>query len=167
MDKTIVTGFMIVVSVVASVLVFNALYPAILQSTDAMVNRVTPKLFASAPTPEKMVTLSVDEIREMIKPCGLSPQKSVAIYELSKILIEKHNGQVPDNYADLEALPGVTSVGMINSLPLSGSNAFSRVAIEGVSLVITYRASFNEEIRSNGLDALIARLRAKNLEESR
>lgn len=77
------------------------------QSTDAMVNRVTPALFASADTPEKMVKLSVDQIRGFIKPCGLSPQKSVAIYELSKILIEKHGGRVPNNFADLEALPGV------------------------------------------------------------
>lgn len=77
------------------------------QSTDMIVNRVTPALFAVADKPEKMVKMSADEIRAFIKPCGLSPQKSVAIYELSKILIEKHNGHVPDNFADLEALPGV------------------------------------------------------------
>jgi len=77
------------------------------QSTDAMVNRVTPALFAAADTPANMIKLSVDEIRAFIKPCGLSPQKSVAIHELSKILLKKHEGKVPDNFADLEALPGV------------------------------------------------------------
>jgi endonuclease-3 len=64
-------------------------------------------LFAKADTPEKMVTLSVEDIREIIKPCGLSPRKSKAIYELSQILIEKYDGQVPNTFEDLEALPGV------------------------------------------------------------
>lgn len=77
------------------------------QTTDAMVNRVTPALFAIADTPEKMSTLSPEAILEMIKPCGLAPQKSVAIHELSEILLRKHDGQVPANFADLEALPGV------------------------------------------------------------
>jgi endonuclease III len=77
------------------------------QCTDVRVNQVTPILFAKANTPQKMVTLSVDEIREIIRPCGLSPRKSKAIHELSQILIEKHNGQVPNTFEDLEALPGV------------------------------------------------------------
>ena len=77
------------------------------QCTDKRVNQVTPLLFEKADTPEKMVRLKVDEIREIIKPCGLSPRKSKAIFELSKILIEKHNGKVPDTFEDLEALPGV------------------------------------------------------------
>lgn len=77
------------------------------QCTDVRVNQVTPFLFEKADTPEKMVTLSVDEIREIIRPCGLSPRKSKAIFELSKILIEKHNSEVPNNFEDLEALPGV------------------------------------------------------------
>ncbi|MGA1197560.1 MAG: endonuclease III [Candidatus Latescibacterota bacterium] len=77
------------------------------QCTDVRVNQVTPILFAKADTPEKMVTLSVEDIREIIKPCGLSPRKSKAIYELSQILIEKYDGQVPNTFEDLEALPGV------------------------------------------------------------
>lgn len=77
------------------------------QSTDVSVNKVTPKLFASASTPEKMVKLPVEEIRKLIKTIGLSPTKSKAIHRLSQILIEKHKGKVPDNFSDLEALPGV------------------------------------------------------------
>lgn len=77
------------------------------QCTDVRVNQVTPVLFAKADTPQKMVTMSVEEIRDIIKPCGLSPRKSKAIYELSGILLEKYNGQVPDTFEALEALPGV------------------------------------------------------------
>lgn len=77
------------------------------QCTDARVNIVTPFLFAKANRPEEMVKLSVEAIREIIKPCGLSPRKSAAIHELSKIILEKHNGNVPNNFEDLEALPGV------------------------------------------------------------
>ncbi len=77
------------------------------QCTDARVNIVTPFLFAKANKPDEMVKLSVEEIREIIKPCGLSPRKSAAIHELSKIILEKHKGNVPDNFEDLEALPGV------------------------------------------------------------
>jgi endonuclease-3 len=77
------------------------------QCTDARVNTITPILFAKADTPEKMILLTIDEIKTVIKPCGLSPTKSKAIYNLSKILIEKFNGKVPNNFADLESLPGV------------------------------------------------------------
>lgn len=77
------------------------------QCTDERVNQITPKLFAKADNPSDMVKLEVDEIREIIKPCGLSPRKSKAIWELSRILLEKHGGEVPNNYEDLEALPGV------------------------------------------------------------
>lgn len=77
------------------------------QSTDARVNQITPLLFAKADNPYDMVKLSVEEIREIIKPVGLSPMKSKGIYELSHILIEKHNGEVPQNFEDLEALPAV------------------------------------------------------------
>ena len=75
--------------------------------TDERVNQVTPDLFKKADTPEKMIKLSVEEIRQIIRPCGLSPQKSRAIFNLSKILIKKHNSIVPDNFEDLEFLPGV------------------------------------------------------------
>ena len=75
--------------------------------TDERVNQVTPHLFEKANTPEKMIQMSVEDIRQIIRPCGLSPQKSKAIFGLSKILIDKHNSIVPDNFEDLEALPGV------------------------------------------------------------
>lgn len=77
------------------------------QCTDERVNKITPKLFAMANTPQDMIKLNVEEIREVIKPCGLSPRKSKAIYDLSHILLNKHNGEVPDNFKDLEELPGV------------------------------------------------------------
>ena len=77
------------------------------QSTDVRVNQITPKLFARAKTPYEMVKLSVEEIREIIRPVGLSPMKSKGIYGLSKILIEKHEGKVPKSYEELEILPSV------------------------------------------------------------
>ena len=77
------------------------------QCTDERVNQVTPRLFARADKPADMLKLSVEEIREIIKPCGLSPTKSKAIWELSRILLEQHAGQVPDRFEALEALPGV------------------------------------------------------------
>ena len=77
------------------------------QSTDVRVNKITPLLFAKADNPYDMIKLSVDHIREIIKPVGLSPMKSKGIYGLSHILIDKHNGKVPKTYEDLEALPAV------------------------------------------------------------
>ena len=77
------------------------------QSTDARVNIITPLLFAKADNPYDMIKLSVEEIKEIIKPVGLSPMKSKGIYGLSKILIAKHNGNVPQNFEDLEELPAV------------------------------------------------------------
>jgi endonuclease-3 len=77
------------------------------QCTDERVNQITPILFSKANNPFDMVKLSVEQIREIIKPCGLSPRKSVAIYELSKILIDKYKGEVPQSFEALEELPGV------------------------------------------------------------
>ncbi|MEM6517371.1 MAG: endonuclease III [Bacteroidota bacterium] len=77
------------------------------QSTDVRVNKITPLLFAKADNPYDMVKLSVDEIRDIIKPVGLSPMKSKGIHGLSQIILEKHNGQVPQSYEELEALPAV------------------------------------------------------------
>ncbi len=77
------------------------------QCTDLRVNQITPALFALADNPNDMMRQSVASVREIIKPCGLSPRKSVAIVELSRILVEQHDGQVPANFPDLEALPGV------------------------------------------------------------
>lgn len=77
------------------------------QSTDAKVNAITPILFSKANNPYDMVKLSVEEIKEIIKPIGLSRMKSKGIYGLSKILIEKYNGKVPQNFEALEELPSV------------------------------------------------------------
>lgn len=77
------------------------------QCTDERVNQVTPKLFKLASTPEKMSKLSQEKIYKIIKPCGLGPKKSKAIKSLSLILVKKHNSIVPDNFEDLEKLPGV------------------------------------------------------------
>ena len=77
------------------------------QCTDERVNQITPRLFKKADNPYDMINLSVEEIKEIIRPCGLSPMKSKGIYGLSKIIIEKHNGLVPKNFEDLEELPGV------------------------------------------------------------
>ncbi|MGE9271157.1 MAG: endonuclease III [Verrucomicrobiales bacterium] len=77
------------------------------QCTDARVNQITPVLFARARGPHEMMQVPVEEIRAIIRPCGLSPRKSKAISELSRILVEKHASEVPQNFAALEALPGV------------------------------------------------------------
>jgi endonuclease-3 len=77
------------------------------QCTDVRVNQVTPALFQLADNPRDMMRVPVERIREVIRPCGLSPRKSAAISELSKILVERHGGEVPADFAALEALPGV------------------------------------------------------------
>lgn len=77
------------------------------QCTDVRVNQVTPHLWERAKTPKQMVKLEVEEIADIIRPCGLAPAKSKAIHRLSEILLEKHNGEVPGTFEDLEALPGV------------------------------------------------------------
>ena len=77
------------------------------QCTDERVNKITPILFDKADNPYEMVKLSIKQIKDIIRPCGLSPMKSKGIYGLSEILIKKHNGMVPDNFTDLENLPSV------------------------------------------------------------
>lgn len=77
------------------------------QCTDVRVNTITPILFKRADNPFDMIKLSVDEIKEIIRPCGLSPRKSQAIFDLSHILINKHGGEVPQSFEELEKLPGV------------------------------------------------------------
>ena len=77
------------------------------QCTDVRVNQITPILFAKADNPCDMIKMSVEDIKSIIRPCGLSPMKSKGIYGLSKILIEKHNGEVPQSFEALEALPAV------------------------------------------------------------
>ena len=77
------------------------------QCTDERVNKITPKLFKIADTPNKMIKLSIADIEDIIRPCGLSPMKSKGIYGLSKMIIEKHNGKVRNNFKDLEEFPAV------------------------------------------------------------
>ena len=77
------------------------------QCTDERVNKVTPELFALADNPSAMAKVDVNEIENIIRPCGLAPKKSKAIRDLSEILLEKYNGEVPESFEDLESLPGV------------------------------------------------------------
>ncbi|MBL0281508.1 MAG: endonuclease III [Chitinophagales bacterium] len=77
------------------------------QCTDERVNKITPKLFALADNPHDMIKLSVETIKEIILPCGLSPMKSKGIFGLSKILVEQYDGKVPASFEALEALPSV------------------------------------------------------------
>lgn len=77
------------------------------QCTDARVNKVTPSLFKLASTPNKMAALTIDEINQIVRPCGLAPRKANAIHQLSEILIRKHHSKVPQSLAELEDLPGV------------------------------------------------------------
>ena len=77
------------------------------QCTDERVNKVTPYLFEKANNPTDMIQMEVEEIKAIIRPCGLSPRKSKAIYNLSQIILDQHNGEVPQSFKDLEALPGV------------------------------------------------------------
>ena len=77
------------------------------QCTDERVNLITPKLFKIADNPSDMSKLSINEIKEIIRPCGLSPMKSKGIYGLTRIILEKHNGKVPRTFEELEELPGV------------------------------------------------------------
>ena len=77
------------------------------QCTDKKVNEITPLLFSMADNPVDMIKHTVEEIKAIIRPCGLSPMKSKGIYGLSKILLEKHDGKVPQSFAELEALPAV------------------------------------------------------------
>lgn len=77
------------------------------QCTDERVNKITPDLFKRANNPFDMIKMEVEEIKEIIRPCGLSPRKSQAIYDLSHILINEHKGEVPQSFEALEALPGV------------------------------------------------------------
>ena len=77
------------------------------QCTDVRVNKVTPALFKMANTPSEMIKHTAEEIKKIIRPCGLSPRKSKAIYDLSHILLDKYNGRVPKSFEQLEELPGV------------------------------------------------------------
>lgn len=77
------------------------------QCTDKCVNKVTPHLFAKADTPQKMASLSIKEIQQIIRPCGLSERKAKAIHRLSEIILEKYHGKVPTSFEELLTLPGI------------------------------------------------------------
>jgi endonuclease-3 len=77
------------------------------QCTDERVNKVTPALFKAADNPKDMIKLGVEKIEDIIRPCGLAPRKAKGIYGLSQMILEKHGGEVPANFKDLEAMPGV------------------------------------------------------------
>jgi len=77
------------------------------QCTDERVNKVTPLLFSKANNPKNMIKVKINEIYNIVRPCGLGPQKSKAIYNLSQILVDQHNSNVPESFQALEALPGV------------------------------------------------------------
>lgn len=77
------------------------------QCTDERVNKITPILFGKAKTPSEMIQLTINQIQTIIRPCGLSQQKAKAIWELSKILVDKHGGNVPSTFEELEELPGI------------------------------------------------------------
>ena len=109
------------------------------QCTDKMVNRVTPSLWKLANNPLDMSMQSVESIREIIKPCGLSPQKSKAIKGLSSMLVLEHSGKVPESFEALERLPGVIIDRRNNNLSLNGQNGVS-VLINGKAV----RLSVNE-----------------------
>ena len=89
--------------------IFTLLIAVILsaQCTDKRVNQISPKLFSKAKTPKEMSSLGTHNIQKIIKPCGLAPKKSQAIYELSKILLKDFSGEVPESFKELESLPGV------------------------------------------------------------
>ena len=120
------------------------------QSTDARVNLITPVLFAKADNPYDMVKLSVEEIREIIKPVGLSPMKSKGIYGLSKILIEKYDGKVPDKIESLEEFPAVGH--KTASVVMSQAFGVPSFPVDTHIHRLMYQVEFKQwqECRSNG-----------------
>ena len=126
------------------------------QCTDERVNKITPLLFKKADNPYEMIKLSVDEIKAIIRPCGLSPMKSKGIYGLSKILIEKHKGKVPSNFIDLESLPSVGH--KTASVVMSQAFGFSAFPVDTHIHRMMYRWGF-----SSGKNVMITEKDAKRL----
>lgn len=126
------------------------------QCTDERVNRITPNLFKRARNPYDMIKLSINEIEDIIRPCGLSPMKSKGIYGLSKILIEKHNGKVPDNFNDLENLPSIGH--KTASVVMSQSFGFPAFPVDTHIHRMMYRWGL-----SNGKNVLVTEKDAKRL----
>ena len=126
------------------------------QCTDERVNKITPLLFKKADNPYEMIKLSVDEIKTIIRPCGLSPMKSKGIYGLSKILIEKHKGKVPSNFIDLESLPSVGH--KTASVVMSQAFGFPAFPVDTHIHRMMYRWGF-----SSGKNVMITEKDAKRL----
>ncbi len=126
------------------------------QCTDKRVNKITPHLFERANNPYDMIKLSIDEIEDIIRPCGLSPMKSKGIYGLSKILIEKHNGKVPNNFNDLENLPSIGH--KTASVVMSQSFGFPAFPVDTHIHRMMYRWGL-----SNGKNVLVTEKDAKRL----
>lgn len=126
------------------------------QCTDERVNRITPNLFKRARNPYDMIKLSINEIENIIRPCGLSPMKSKGIYGLSKILIEKHNGKVPNNFNDLENLPSIGH--KTASVVMSQSFGFPAFPVDTHIHRMMYRWGL-----SNGKNVLVTEKDAKRL----
>jgi len=126
------------------------------QCTDERVNKITPLLFKKADNPYEMIKLSVDEIKAIIRPCGLSPMKSKGIYGLSKILIEKHKGKVPSNFIDLESLPSVGH--KTASVVMSQAFGFPAFPVDTHIHRMMYRWGF-----SSGKNVMITEKDAKRL----
>ena len=126
------------------------------QCTDKRVNKITPLLFKKADNPYEMIKLSVDEIKAIIRPCGLSPMKSKGIYGLSKILIEKHKGKVPSNFVDLESLPSVGH--KTASVVMSQAFGFPAFPVDTHIHRMMYRWGF-----SSGKNVMITEKDAKRL----
>jgi len=126
------------------------------QCTDERVNKITPLLFKKADNPYEMIKLSVNEIKAIIRPCGLSPMKSKGIYGLSKILIEKHKGKVPSNFIDLESLPSVGH--KTASVVMSQAFGFPAFPVDTHIHRMMYRWGF-----SSGKNVMITEKDAKRL----
>ena len=139
------------------------------QCTDKRVNIVTPGLFSKADTPELMVRLAVEEIREIIRPCGLSPRKARAISELSAIILKDHGGEVPRTFEELEALPGVghktASVvmaqafgakGMVIERPEEADSIMAKAMSADVPVIVEARTSLENVDAKNTISELRA-----------
>ena len=109
------------------------------QCTDERVNQITPLLFAKANNPTDMLKLSVEEIQNIIRPCGLSPMKSKGIYGLSKMIMEQHGGQVPQSFEALEAMPSVGH----KTASVVMSQAFGKTGFDAYFLTVELYSGFN------------------------
>ena len=133
------------------------------QCTDLRVNKTTPALFSKANCPEKMILLDVEEIKEIIRPCGLSPKKSKAIHELSKILIDKHQGNVPESFELLEELPENVKILPVTIKP-GEILCFSGSHLHSSSKHKSENTRFSYEIRTVCQDDLDSKNEAPNID---